>query len=356
MKKSLKYLIIFAICSLLIITGVSAKNKGKSLFQADDNLKISDELNGTAFLAGRNIDVDKKINGIGFIAGQVININSDQEYLFSAASDIKIKSNIKNDTFLAAANINIEGNLGRDAYMAAEKITIDGNVERNIYLSGSIVELNGTYKGNVNVDAQEIKLSDDIKIEGTLKYNKDAKVTGLKDDIKTKKVERTSTKISFKDYLVSFINNYIHITMFAIVLIYLSEKLLKNSLKQVKDKSAKTILTICGKGFLILIGVPIIALMLLVTNLFTSVGIVGGIIYGILIYVSSIFTSYFIATELDNKYLKKNLNSYLLVIVGLFIISVLKIIPVIGAFVSLFSLLFGLGITGNMIIELRTNK
>ena len=41
----------------------------------------------------------------------------------------------------------------------------------------------------------------------------------------------TSTKISFKDYLVSFINNYIHITMFAIVLIYLSEKLLKNSLK-----------------------------------------------------------------------------------------------------------------------------
>ena len=45
-------------------------------------------------------------------------------------------------------------------------------------------------------------------------------------------------------------------------------------------------------------------------------------------------------TEIDNKYLKKNLNSYLLVIVGLFIISVLKIIPVIGAFVSLFSLLF----------------
>ena len=54
--------------------------------------------------------------------------------------------------------------------------------------------------------------------------------------------------------------------------------------------------------------------------------------------------------------MKKNLNSYLLVIVGLFIISVLKIIPIIGAFVSLFSLLFGLGITGNMIIELRTNK
>ena len=50
------------------------------------------------------------------------------------------------------------------------------------------------------LDAQEIKLSDDIKIEGTLKYSKDAKVTGLKDDIKTKKVERTSTKISFKDY------------------------------------------------------------------------------------------------------------------------------------------------------------
>ena len=49
------------------------------------------------------------------------------------------------------------------------------------------------------------------------------------------------------------------------------------------------------------------------------------------------------------------MNSYLLMIIGLFIIYVLSAIPYIGGFISFISLIFGLGIVGNIIIELKNN-
>ena len=136
---------------------------------------------------------------------------------------------------------------------------------------------------------------------------------------------------------------------------FIIEKVFKKSLEQTKTLSPKTIVSLCGRGFLILIGVPIIVMMLLFSGLLVSVGIIGALVYIILIYVSNIFSAYFIAYELDKKYFKKKMNSYLLVIFGLFLIKIISIIPIIGPIVSLMTMLIGLGITGNMIIEIKNN-
>lgn len=354
MKKSIKYLVAFLLCVLFCTNGVKAKSYVKELFQADDKLKITEELDGTAFLAGNKVTVENKINGIGFIAGETVNINYDQEYVAAAGANIFINSNIEKEAFLAASSIDIKGKLGRDAYMFGDDVTIDGTVDRNLYLYGNSIELKGNFNGNVYVSAANIKIDKNTKINGTLKYNDDAKITGLTKSIRTKTYKTQEIEsVTFKNYLISFINKLLHIVMFAIVLVFLCESLLVKSLEQTKDRSAKNILSLCGKGCLILIGVPIIAFMLLLTNLFTSVGVVGAIVYGILIYISEIFTGYFIAKVLDELYFKKNLNSYLLVIIGLVIISVLSIIPVLGSFIAFISMILGLGISGNMIIELK---
>ena len=155
------------------------------------------------------------------------------------------------------------------------------------------------------------------------------------------------------DYLTKFIEKYIHITLLAVVLVFIMEKVFKKSLEQTKELSTKNILTLCGKGFLIVVGVPIIAMMLLFSGALISVGLIGTILYGIFIYISNIFTAYFIAYELDKKYLKKKMNSYLLMIIGLLIIQVISIIPLVGALFSFISMLLGLGIIGNMIIDLK---
>lgn len=351
MKKYFKCFILTLVMIMISITTVNAKSS-KDLFQAGDKVSIEDKLDGTAFIAGNEIKVNNKIDGIGFVAGNKLTFNANQEYLFGAGNEIVIEKDVEKDLFLAANNIKVNGNVLRDTYLAANTLTINGNLNRNSYIYANEVTLKGTFNGNVTVYAANINI-EGAKITGTLKYNKDAVIDGLDKAIKTKTYNATTNKITFKEYIYTIVSKYVHITMLAIVLVFVCEKLFKKSLKQTEDLTAKKTAILCGKGFLILIGVPMVALMLLLTGIFSSVGVIGGIIYGILVYIANIFTAYTVAHKLDKKYFKKNMNSYILMIVGLFIIYVLSYIPYIGGFVSLLSLLFGLGISGNMIIEMK---
>ena len=351
MKKYFKCFILTLVMIMLSITTVNAKSS-KDLFQAGDKVTIEDKLDGTAFIAGNEINVNNTIDGIGFVAGNKLTFNANQDYLIGAGNEIIVEKDIEKDLFLAANDIKVNGNVLRDAYLLANTITINGNLNRNSYIYASEVTLKGTFNGNVTVYATNINI-EGAKITGTLKYNKDAVIEGLNDTIKTKTYNSTSNKMTFKEYIYAIVSKYVHITMLAIVLVFVCEKLFKKSLKQTEDLTAKKTAILCGKGFLILIGVPMVALMLLMTGIFSSVGVIGGIIYGILVYIANIFTAYTVAHKLDKKYFKKNMNSYILMIVGLFIIYALSYIPYIGGFVSLLSLLFGLGISGNMIIEMK---
>ena len=351
MKKYFKCFILIVVMIMLSITTVNAKSS-KDLFQAGDKVSIEDKLDGTAFIAGNEIKINNTIDGIGFVAGNKLTFNANQEYLVGAGNEITIDKDIKKDLFLAANDIKINGNVLRDAYLAANTITINGNLNRDNYIYANQVTLKGTFNGNITIYATNINI-EGAKISGTLKYNKDAIVDGINDTIKTKTYSVNPNKITFKEYIYNIVSKYVHITILALVLVYICEKLFKKSLKQTDDLTVKKTAILCGKGFLILIGAPMIALMLFMTGIFSSVGVIGGIVYGVLVYIANIFTAYTVANKLDKKYFKKNMNSYILMIVGLFIIYVLSYIPYIGGIVSLLSLLFGLGISGNMIIEMK---
>lgn len=356
MKKYLKYAIALLISFTISTNYVEAKSYIKDLFQAGDNITIDEKLDGTSFIAGNTIEINNQINGIGFVAGNEININYDQEYAIMAGATININKNIEKDTFIAGetVNINKDAVLNRDAYIATNSLNIKGTIKRNVYIYATSVNIKGTIDGNVVISAAEIDIDKNAIISGTLKYNEDATIKGLKDNIQTKTYKiQSNNSTTFKEYITNFISSYIHITILSIVLVFICESLLKKSLSYTEKLNSKKLLTLCGKGFLILIGVPIIAMMLLFSGAFVSVGVIGAIVYGILIYISNIFTAYFIAKMLDEKYFKKNMNSYLLMIVGLFIIYILGLLPFIGGIITFISMLLGLGIAGNMIIELK---
>lgn len=355
MKKFIKCLSVFVLCFIFTINGVKAKSYIKDLFQVDEELEIKEELNGTSFLAGTKVTVESDIKGIGFIAGETLNINGKEEYLFSIGTTQNINGNVANDAFIFGTDTSIKGEIGRDLYIFSSTLNIEGNINRNSYIYATKVDIKGTINGNITINALEINIDENAKILGTIRYNDDAVINGLNENIISKTYKNNVQNFTLLDYVTAFIEKYIHITLVAIVLVFIVEKLFIKSLEQTKNYNTKKLAILCGKGFLILIGVPIIAMMLLFSGAFISVGIIGSIIYVILIYISNIFTAYFVATELDKKYFKKKMNNYILMIIGLFILSILSIIPIIGSIISLISMLLGLGIVGNMIIELKNN-
>ncbi len=355
MKRYLNILLLLLISFTIAINSVEAKSYIKDSFKMGDNIKVEEELEGTSFIAGDKVDLNNKINGISFVAGNELNVNFNQEYIFGAGMQININNDIEKDVFLAGEKVTISenANLKRDTYIFADTLTIKGNIDRNIYVYATTINIKGTINGNISVSALEINIDENAKISGTLKYNEDAIIKGINENIETKTYKIEPASLTFKEYITNFISSYIHITLLAIVLVFVCESLFKKSLSYTENLNAKKIATLCGKGFLILIGVPIIAMMLLLSGAFVSVGVIGAILYGVLIYISNIFTAYFLADLLDKKIFKKNINSYLLMIIGLFIIYVLGMIPLIGGVISFISMLLGIGISSNMILEMK---
>ena len=350
MKKMMKQILVIVISLFTMISFANAKSKGTELFQYNDKLEINKRINGTAFFAGNEVKVNEKINGIGFIAGEEININEEQDYLFLFGLNVDVDSDINNDIFIFGENVKVNKNIKRDAYVAGTTIVLNGSVDRNTYVYATTVEIKGKLNGNVYINATNIKIDEKAEIKGTIKYNDNALIEGLNNDIKTKTYS-LKENYSIGEYVYSFITSYIGIVIVGLALVYMLEKVFKKSINEVKSR--RDFANMLGKGLILLICVPIIGVTLLMTGIFSSLAIIVLIIYGLLIYLSEIFVAYLVAHYIDKKWLNKKLNSYILVILGLFIIRVLSIVPIIGGFISFVSLLLGLGILGNMILKIK---
>ena len=76
------------------------------------------------------------------------------------------------------------------------------------------------------------------------------------------------------------------------------------------------------------------------------------VLYFILIYMTTITSGYILGNIIGTKIIKKELNDYLVGLMGIAAIVVLTYIPYLGTFIGLINLLFGFGV----IIKLLTNR
>ena len=342
-KKRILLLMILTVISCFNIE-VFAKEEG---FYADESLTLKESINRTMFAAGNNVNISSKVDGMSFVAGNVINLESSQDYLFVAGNSINLKNVRAKDAFVAGSVISINSSNIRDLYAAAQTITIDSDISRNAYLAGEKVVINGVIAKDIYVDAENIVLDDNAKILGTLinisktavvSNKKTYKAKDVKKDINVTPMTLVITKIT------SMIYSYISLLIVALLLMKFIPKIFKNIESEKKDMS--NVLKLVLKGFLTLILVPIIAIMLLCTVVGIPLTIISLIIYGLIIYLSSVATAYYFG----NWFLKDKIkNEYLLLVVSLLILYIVKIIPIIGGLVGFISLLFGMGIYMNII-------
>ena len=321
-----------------------------SLFKADNIIKYSKEVDGSFFTAGNSITLKSKINGISFVAGNTLNVSTESDYSFIAGNEIDLKDIKVNDLFVAGNNILIDSEeIKRDVYAAGNNITINGVVGRNLSVGGETVTIDGTINGDALIDAENIVITGDSIIEGKLSYNKDAKVKISKSAkiSKTEVRKALNVKPTFKQKLVSNLLSCTRILLLGLLLIMLFKKFFD------KVASDSSIASSLGYGFLALVLIPIISVILCITSIGLSIGLILFVLYIIMIYLSTIFTGYYSAKRLLSSKIN---NDYILLFLGVVLIYVLRFVPYIGGLVAFLSLLFGMGITLKTVINLISNK
>lgn len=330
-----------------INTNVQAK---ESFYQADDNLSVEGQFDGTVFFGGDTVFTNSQIKGVAFVAGNNVEVSGETEYGFMAGNSLKITGKVNNDLFAAGSNITINDSayIERDAYLAASTISIsDASVGRNIKMTAATVTLSDvTITGDVYISATTINLEDNVVIEGTLSYNETAVINGIKDnsigEVNAYEVENTEAATlasNVKDKLFSIVSGFIILLIMYLVF----PNLFKKIDDKIKDNKVSNYFSKIGIGFIGLIMIPIISIVSICTIIGMPIGFILLASYIMSLYFGTLITAYVVGNKLYTLGLKKEYNFYTVSFFGLIVISILELIPFVSGIVGFFGLLFGLG-------------
>ena len=259
------------------------------------------------------------------------------------AEDLTLDGKVNNDAFIMSGKqITISGEVKRDAYLLSDNIYIDGNIGRNFFGYATTIKIeNANIKGNLYLRATEIEFGKNVKIEGKIKYNKNAIIKGEENikNIKTETYAIKTNKVSISDYIINILNSTLQYVVVGLLLMIFMPNLFK---KLDKEKNYSDHI---AKGFIGLFVVPIACIFLIVIPYTRSLAFILLALYIIFIYISFIFSGYIVG----NLVIKNHNNNYLNLLIGLLILKILTYMPYIGSFVSMGALLIGLGFLLNNI-------
>lgn len=312
-------------------------------FYAGNKVKIKENVNTTLFAAGEKVIVDSNVDGMCFLAGNSVKVSGTQDYLFSAGKKLDVNNVNVKDAFVAGQKITVKNSSIRDLYVTGDTIKIYTDVTNNAYVGGDIVRINGNIYGDANIAASKIYIEKDAHIYGKLKYPKKAKLIISKTAMIGKKQAYKSTEsrivsISTISHIKSLIMSAITMIIIGLILKKLFPKMFKSFNNQ--ERSTKGIFKTLGIGFLLLVGVPIAAFLILITIIGIPISFILVVLYALLIYLTALPTASFIGNWLAKDKIE---NEYVLLALSIFLLYVLRMIPYISGLVTFVSLLFGLG-------------
>ena len=348
MKKKIVSLLLL-ITMLVLPFGVKAED---SYFYADENnVVVSEEANHSVFAAGEKVKGTANVNGIYFGAGNDVTLSGKVSYGFLAGSNVLVDGTVDNDLFAGAGNITIgkEAKITRDVYLAANDVTIKANIPGNAFVAGSIVTLDGiTIEGNLRVYANQLVINDNVTIKGTL-YVSEGTVINNEDKLTTgDKVIDKIVKLDFKTRINDALLSLLTMIFSAIVLALIFPKLFKKLDYEltVKDVFKKAFI---GLGFLVI--APILAMILLISNVGVVVGVILILLYILALLISMILVSYVIGYNLYTKLFKQKDNIYVDLLIGILAVKIVELIPYCGTLFPMFAFIYGLGLLYRYVVK-----
>ncbi|PAB59346.1 bactofilin family protein [Anaeromicrobium sediminis] len=274
---------------------------------------LGGEIKGDVRFTGNKIDIKGEVNEdlIGF--GNKINLSKES---------------------IIDGNVNITGN----------KVQLLGFIGGDVYVKADKVNIKGEIKGDVNISANEIYISPTTKIHGDLTYEGEM-LHKIPSSVVTGETTGKNThniNINKKAGLSSFVgllfkgSSYVTYFLLSLLLIYLFKNIYLEMIIDVEERTFEAGIS----GLIGIFSVPIICIILLISILGIPIGMLLGVLYGLLIYVSKIPICIWIGT----KILKSREKIYLGFTIGLFILFFVDFIPFVRFFVGLGTKVFGAGL------------
>jgi hypothetical protein len=372
MKRAVKVLSVLCILSVLFIVSAapalafegrggdtivvgSGETLDDDLYAAGGDIIIDGTVNGDVFAAGRSLTINGEVNGGVSFAGQTAMINGEvTRGVRFAGQSITVNGQIGRDLVAAGGQLNIgrDAEIGDDLVMGMGTAQINGRIGGDIRAGAGDVTIANGVGGNVEMEVEQLTITSSASIAGNVNYlsqneaniESGAQISGEvtrripeRDDVPAAPGILAGLAGAVLWKVLSFLMTFI----VGLVVILLASRRLAAMAGSIQSHPWLSL----GWGAILLFGVPIAAVIVMITVIGLPLGLIALVLYAIAIYLSQIPVALLIGKliirprgEMDSKGLM--IGAFAL---GLVILSLLTLIPFVGWFIGLLVVLFGLG-------------
>lgn len=320
-------------------------NTNSSVYEGNTNVLLNGYVNGNSFLIGQQVTIS------GYVKGD----------LFAMANSLVIESGaeITGTVFALAKDIKVLGKVS-DIYALSQEFTLDENgfVARDLNLSAGTVAFQGKVGRDANLSVNTLSFAEDAKnlIGGDLNYSAPNEVT-IPEDVVIGKVnfeKMTVEQPSTAKIISNYVTNFFIVVLYATLVIILATFVTPNFAKKATYSITKKpfISALIGIGAIVFI--PIISIVLLFTIIFTYAGLSLLTVYILVLSITIAILGMAIGNYFADKLKNKTKTKFILLsIASVAVLWLLQQIPYVGGYISIFTVVFGLGI---FIYSLFTKK
>lgn len=330
----------------------------KDYFASGDSVTISGTVNGDAYVAGGTILVDGTINGDLLAAGGTITIHGPVTHnIRVAGGTITISSPVGGNITAGGGNIQISevAKVTGSLVAGGGNLDIAGPIGRGMTVGAGTLRISNTVGGDVLAGTEQLSLGNGARISGNLNYwskntltrATDATVAGQlmqhappKQFAEVKPKPVTPTLLAgLGGFLVLFkLIELAGVAIFGAILIRFAPNFLGRVTKTTEAEPWKALLV----GFVTIAAAPILVIVLFVTVIGAPIALFTLALLGIVFFFTKIAAAAFIGSK-TLELLKKKGNAYGAFLLGLFIITIVRFIPILGWVVAGIAYLMALG-------------
>lgn len=312
------------------------------IYRADQDVTLSEIVNGNAFLFGNNVTVSGQVYGDVFVcAGNLIITDTACIYgnIFACAKTFTM-AGAAYDIYSASESLDLKPTciIARDVKAGASSVSIAGTIDKDVHIS--VDTLNFYSEGEDSTPY----------IAGNLNYTSTSKAS-IPENIVDGEINFTPVSkektVDITSLIISYINKILSAILYSFVVLlliaWLAPNFIHKSSELMKSKAALAL----GVGLLVSL-VTIsgsIALIFLTGGLAFSISFAAIALYILILTICKTVFALAIGKLFATKFkLDKNFQVILFALLAVLIISLLTLIPYIGMIINLIVSMTGLGI------------
>lgn len=333
------------------------------LFIGAETVEVLGTVNGDVYIGAGLVTVDGVINGDLFVGGGKVTIGGKiKDDVYVGGGDVLIQKATIGDSLLVGSGtltVDKDSSIGGSFLAGSGNVNSKASVGRNFYVGSGLVDMNSDIGGEVRLGAGEIRVGTETSVGGDFYYMIDGQGADdftLPEGVvvlgSLKKIEPSSktvieiekTKADFFEGSRAVKKGFWVVSLLGAMLVgFIALKMCPKKGTLLVDDIQRNLFSNLGIGFLVLVLTVPLALIVMITGVGASLGLIVLALFGVGVYLAKLATSLALGFWLSGQFGWKKMGVYANFALGLVIFFLLKTVPVAGGFISLLFTSVGLG-------------